>query len=1089
MQSASLTHRMGSNIPTVFSWGSSIGLEGFMPSIMLLVVIIVVVVVIVVVISRIPSIIKLLFVVIVPRTTTNADGTSTSIIPGPVSTEKKAQKKNDVKARSMLLMALPNEHLLTFSQSKDAKTLFKAIEARFGESFDSIFNRLHSFVSQLAILDLDTMSFDDLYNNFKIVEQEVKRTVTTSSSSRSQNLAFLSSHGNTNEIDTTNIQVSIVSAPVNLEQIHKDDLEEIDLKWQLALLSMRARQYFQKTGKNITINGSDTVGYDKTKVLIGATWLMMRFQPTWLLWLSQTQRTGLGFASYNAVAPPPTGLFAHPTADLSNSGVKEFKQPEFEGYGPKAHKSVSVNTLNEINKDPDAPIIKDWVFDSDEDENFAPTAVLTKSEIVPINTAWQISSRAAAPISADRPINTAASKPIVNGKSVTSVVGKQGTNAVKSSACWVWRPKIKAVLKEVKLCIDLVMDTQVMKGTYDAKFLTAVGLSFYCWIQLCTTSIKLLLLGSVSAAVYIGLELKGYLINDGYADLVQHADKKELAIPGQMATGKEFSNPLMAGSFSKTISAKFWNTASSKTINFVKQIHAIVDGKAVVILESSVRSDLLFEDEDYITCLTNDEIFKNLTLMGYESLSTKLTFRKEEGDRVERAITTDVRLKTAQDSDTIFKTQTTTMSNVNIPQGMDIDGSPRHQDTMIGTSAQTLSERVLEQPSEPPPPEGHTSKSGKGYTPGSDDGRLKPEELMVLCTTLANRVTTLENKFSTTKAVYHKAFITLTKKVKKLETQLKQKRSRVVIHSLDEEEPSETVETSKDDDDATLTETLLNISWSSAKDKGKWIMQETEIPKKLKKKEMIQLSLDEELAQKLYAEELAKEATRQDQERYNFKKAMELQRQLDQRKEDVAKEAEVRKNMIMYLKNQGRYKQSHFKGIKYKDIRPIFERVWDQVHTFIPKDSEIEKEVMKRAGFDLQQGSSKKQRLDQQTEQTKETKEEVEAQGDSDQEIEEMKLYIRITPDDDISIDVILLATKPPMIVEYKIVNEGKISTYLIVRADGSTKRYTLMINLLENINKEDLKTFWKLVQDKHGDTRPEEGYERVLWRRSQSYV
>ncbi|GKC27586.1 putative ribonuclease H-like domain-containing protein [Tanacetum coccineum] len=73
---------------------------------------------------------------------------------------------------------------------------------------------------------------------------------------------------------------------------------------------------------------------------------------------------------------------------------------------------------------------------------------------------------------------------------------------------------------------------------------------------------------------------------------------------------------------------QFWNTATSKTINSVKQIHAIVNDRAVVILETSVRNDLLFDDEDGITCLTNDEIFENLALMGYEQLSTKLTFQK-----------------------------------------------------------------------------------------------------------------------------------------------------------------------------------------------------------------------------------------------------------------------------------------------------------------------------------------------------------------------------------------------------------------------------------------------------------------------------
>ncbi|GJV03086.1 hypothetical protein Tco_1336655 [Tanacetum coccineum] len=274
------------------------------------------------------------------QTTTNADGTSTSLIPGPVTTEEKVQKKNDVKARSMLLMALPNEHLMTFNQYKDAKTLFAAIQTRFGgneatkktqktllkqmyenfsapstESLDSIFNRLQKIVSQLAILgenisqedlnlkflrslpsewnthvvvwrnkpDLDTMSFDDLYNNFKIVEQEVKGTASSSSSSSSQNMAFVSSPSSTNEVNTAygvstaNTQVSPASTQVStastqvstanlsddtvyaflasqpngsqlvyedLEQIHEDDIEEMDLKWQLALLSMRTRRFF-----------------------------------------------------------------------------------------------------------------------------------------------------------------------------------------------------------------------------------------------------------------------------------------------------------------------------------------------------------------------------------------------------------------------------------------------------------------------------------------------------------------------------------------------------------------------------------------------------------------------------------------------------------------------------------------------------------------------------------------------------------------------------------------------------------------------------------------------------------------------------
>nr|GEW81359.1 hypothetical protein [Tanacetum cinerariifolium] len=199
------------------------------------------------------------------------------------------------------------------------------------------------------------------------------------------------------------------------------------------------------------------------------------------------------------------------------------------------------------------------------------------------------------------------------------------------------------------------------------------------------------------------------------------------------------------------------------------------------------------------------------------------------------------------------------------------------------------------QPNEPPLLKGHTSGSEEGrmehtfelmdtvlptphdsppiggYILGSDKGRLKLLELMNTCIALSIRVTTLENELSSTKAISHKALITLIKKVKKLETQLKQKRSRAVIHSSDDEELSldvedspkhgriieeidkdetinllseqgevqETAEPLKDNGDATLAETLLNIKRRTTKDKGKGIMQETKLPRKIKKREMI----------------------------------------------------------------------------------------------------------------------------------------------------------------------------------------------------------------------------------------------------------
>nr|GEW48215.1 ribonuclease H-like domain-containing protein [Tanacetum cinerariifolium] len=192
--------------------------------------------------------------------------------------------------------------------------------------------------------------------------------------------------------------------------------------------------------------------------------------------ITNNSRTCLGFTSYNAVAPPPTGLFAPPTIDLSNSGLEEFQHHEFKGYGPKDSKSVSdsdedeselmvlksdnvqhtpeqANQPRKVSQDPRnnrtnwnemrtqklgvgfqftkkacfvcgsfSHLIKDCDFH-----------VLTKSGIIPISIARQSSSKATAPVSAAMPINTAAPKPLVN-------VAKPIQNALQKSHSLSMRP-------------------------------------------------------------------------------------------------------------------------------------------------------------------------------------------------------------------------------------------------------------------------------------------------------------------------------------------------------------------------------------------------------------------------------------------------------------------------------------------------------------------------------------------------------------------------------------------------------------------------------------------------------------------------
>ncbi|GKB93045.1 hypothetical protein Tco_0979182 [Tanacetum coccineum] len=223
--------------------------------------------------------------------------------------------------------------------------------------------------------------------------------------------------------------------------------------------------------------------------------------------------------------------------------------------------------------------------------------------------------------------------------------------------------------------------------------------------------------------------------------------------------------------------------------------------------------------------------------------------------------------------------------------------------------------------------------------------------------------------------------------------------------------------------------------------------------------------------------------------------------------------AQKRNQMSTYLKNMGGYKHNQLKSKSFEEIQKMFANEMRRVNTFIPMDSEVvksKKEIeesskgtedelesdklkkaegseektkgsrkkmlgRKRAGKEQQQESSKKQRLEEDKE-----SDEVEEVEEDDEDA--LKKYLVIKKDDDIAIDVIPLATKLPVIVDYKLHKEGLMAHYELIRADGTSKRYTSMIRLLQGIDREDLQTLWKLVKTKHGDIRPEDEHERVLW-------
>ncbi|GJV88691.1 putative ribonuclease H-like domain-containing protein [Tanacetum coccineum] len=231
-------------------------------------------------------VVKLLLLVLV--TTARRVFAVRVIIVPPTIVEQKLARKNELKARGTLLIALLNEHQVMFNSYKSAKSLMEAIE-KSSEGLDQIYDRLQKLISQLKIHeetisqedlnlkllrslpsewkthtliwrnkpDLETLSMDDLYNNLKIYEAEANASTLPNVDSLSDVViySFFASQSNSSQLDNE-----------DLKQIDPNDLEEMDLKWQMEMLTMRARRFLKKTGRNLGVNGTDTIGFDKTKV-------------------------------------------------------------------------------------------------------------------------------------------------------------------------------------------------------------------------------------------------------------------------------------------------------------------------------------------------------------------------------------------------------------------------------------------------------------------------------------------------------------------------------------------------------------------------------------------------------------------------------------------------------------------------------------------------------------------------------------------------------------------------------------------------------------------------------------------------------
>ncbi|GKA17724.1 hypothetical protein Tco_0697561 [Tanacetum coccineum] len=169
--------------------------------------------------------------------------------------------------------------------------------------------------------------------------------------------------------------------------------------------------------------------------------------------------------------------------------------------------------------------------------------------------------------------------------------------------------------------------------------------------------------------------------------------------------------------------------------------------------------------------------------------------------------------------------------------------------------------------------------------------------------------------------------------------------------------------------------------------------------------------------------------------------------------------------MCTYLKNMEGKKPKDFKNKFFDSIQKMFNRAFKRVNTFVDFRTDLVEGSSKRSGEELEQESTKKQKVDK------------------DKDTTELQSLMEVIPDkEEVAIDVVPLATKPPTIVDWKIHKEGKKSYYQIVRADGKSKMYKVFSLMLKSFSREDLEDLYKLVKAKYKSTRPVEDLDVVLW-------
>ncbi|GKD77974.1 hypothetical protein Tco_1340595, partial [Tanacetum coccineum] len=244
----------------------------------------------------------------------------------------------------------------------------------------------------------------------------------------------------------------------------------------------------------------------------------------------------------------------------------------------------------------------------------------------------------------------------------------------------------------------------------------------------------------------------------------------------------------------------------------------------------------------------------------------------------------------------------------------------------------------------------------------------------------------------------------------------------------------------------------------------------------------------------------------------NHRKKYFAEQKAKARRNKPMTQAEQRTYMATYLKNQGTWKPTQLKKLTFAELKEEFEKLVRSIESFVPKDSEIEKTRVKRAGIELQKESLKKQKtigIEEESDaepvvaKEEEIEEQIKKRGKrkkqkarkgihadktAQHEVEEdMEALVKghdtySSSGTDILISVVPVAIKPPNIGNWKIIKLGKKGVYQIISEYGTYTTYINFGAMLKSISRDNLTELYRQVMQRYGTNGPEDEYERIFW-------